>query len=63
MEGKFPGAENVEELWSMCQNAKIGTSKITPNPSENPNARNKDWVGVEPVLNGIDQFDAEFFRI
>ena len=28
MEGKFPGAENVEKLWKMCNQAK--TSKITP---------------------------------
>ena len=61
MEGKFPGADNVEELWSICRQGKVGTSKIDPTKNENPISSNKGWVGVEPTLNGIDQFDAEFF--
>ena len=66
MAGHFPGANSLEQFW---QNLVDGVESITffdkqdsaemhidPGVLEHP-----DYVGAEPLLEGLDQFDASFF--
>lgn len=66
MAGRFPGANSLEQFW---QNLVDGVESITffdrqesaelhfnPYVLDHPN-----YVGAEPLLEGIEQFDASFF--
>jgi thioester reductase-like protein len=68
MAGRFPGAACVAEYW---RNLRAGLQAVTffteaellaagvgPEVLARP-----DYVRAKPVLDGIDEFDAEFFRI
>src|SRR5688572_23493777 len=66
MQGRFPGARNVSELW---ENLKDGVESISTFSSEELQAAGVDpayhkthgFVNRGCVLEGIDQFDAGFF--
>ena len=52
MNGKFPGAENIEEFWS---NLKTGKESVSFFYKDNK------LTSADAVLDNIDMFDAEFF--
>lgn len=66
MSGRFPGANNVEQLWSNLAN---GVESITILTQEDMRAAGipeavstlPGYVNASPVLDDIDQFDANFF--
>ncbi len=66
MSGRFPGASTVEQFW---QNLCEGKESITTFTDEELLAagvdpeelNNPDYVKARPVLDQIDQFDANFF--
>ena len=68
MTGRFPDAKNIDQFW---QNLKDGVESVSffsedelieagvePSLLQNPN-----YVKANPILDGIDLFDAEFFDI
>ena len=66
MAGRFPGANDVDQLWT---NLAHGVESITILTQEEmraagiPEAVSKlpGYVNASPVLDGFDQFDADFF--
>ncbi|MEE8586251.1 MAG: beta-ketoacyl synthase N-terminal-like domain-containing protein, partial [Acidobacteriota bacterium] len=68
MAGRFPGAENVEQLWeNLCQGVEsirffsdqeLKEAGVPPELLEHP-----DYVKARPLLEGADLFDAAFFGI
>ncbi|MGB0465983.1 MAG: amino acid adenylation domain-containing protein [Pontibacterium sp.] len=65
MSGRFPGAETVEQFWrNLCD----GVESITHFSDEEleddfgPEVRNDpNFVKARPILENVDQFDADFF--
>ncbi|MGB6305038.1 MAG: amino acid adenylation domain-containing protein [Acidobacteriaceae bacterium] len=65
--GRFPGAENVEQLWqNLCEGREfvrpIATGELEDGLSEAQRAKGK-YVAARAILDNVDLFDAEFFRI
>jgi 3-oxoacyl-(acyl-carrier-protein) synthase/NAD(P)-dependent dehydrogenase (short-subunit alcohol dehydrogenase family) len=71
MSGRFPGARNVEALWT---NLASGTTSVTQAPTDrgwdvldyfdpNPQTPGKTYVCKGCFLDGIDEFDPLFFGI
>lgn len=65
--GRFPGAENVEQFWrNLCE----GRESIRPIPEQEledgltagQRGQGK-YIAARAVLDDVDMFDAEFFRI
>jgi phthiocerol/phenolphthiocerol synthesis type-I polyketide synthase E len=66
MAGRFPGAGSLDEFWrNLCDGVEsistftdeqLASFGISPSTYKNP-----DFVKAAPVLDGIDEFDAEFF--
>ncbi len=67
MVGRFPGAENLEELWRNLCNGVESISFFTPEelgPGIDPHLRNDpDYVRARGLIEGADRFDAAFFGI
>ena len=66
MSGRFPGAHNVEQLWTNLANGVESIAILTQEEMRAagiPEAISKlpGYVNASPVLDGIDQFDAHFF--
>lgn len=65
--GRFPGAQNVEELWQNILNGKNSISKLTKDqldgsiPEELKNDPN--YVSARGIMPEFDKFDASFFGI
>jgi acyl transferase domain-containing protein/acyl carrier protein len=66
MEGRFPGARNIEELWdNLCAGVE-GISRFTEEQllaagTEPAVLARPDYVRAGGVLDGVDMFDAPFF--
>jgi phthiocerol/phenolphthiocerol synthesis type-I polyketide synthase E len=66
MRGRFPGANDLDQYW---ENLAAGVESITILTPEEMHAagipehivRLPGYVNASPVLDGVDQFDAEFF--
>lgn len=66
MAGRFPGARSVEEFWrNLCggiesistfTNEQLAGFGISPSVYKNP-----DFVKAAPIVESLDEFDAEFF--
>ncbi|MEO8589312.1 MAG: amino acid adenylation domain-containing protein [Flavobacteriales bacterium] len=67
MSGRFPGADNVEQLWKNLLDAKNSITRWTPeelDPSIPEELRNSpDYVAARGVMNDPDKFDAAFFGV
>jgi len=66
MSGRFPGAHDVEQLWTNLANGVESIAVLTQEEMRAagiPEAISKlpGYVNAAPVLDGIDQFDAHFF--
>ena len=65
MAGRFPGAKNIDQFWrNLCAGVESITrftdAELEDNFStEDRNAAN--FVKARPILEDVDQFDAEFF--
>lgn len=65
MAGRFPGAPDVDAYW---RNIVSGTESISPVPDKTPIAgggltspRCSKWIGMASAVEGIEEFDAEYF--
>jgi acyl transferase domain-containing protein/acyl carrier protein len=68
--GRFPGASDLEEFW---KNLRDGCDAVTEVPAdrwnhadyfdERKNIPGKSYSGWGGFINGVDQFDPEFFNI
>ncbi|WP_374567988.1 amino acid adenylation domain-containing protein [Ideonella sp.] len=67
MVGRFPGAENLDELWRNLCNGVESISFFAPEelgPGIDPQLRNDpDYVRARGLIEGADRFDAAFFGI
>ena len=68
MAGRFPKAKDVREFWSRLYNAEDCISRLTPEQLQSEGIdpavfQDPDYVAAAPVLDDIEQFDAEFFGI
>jgi amino acid adenylation domain-containing protein len=67
MSGRFPGAENVEQLWQNLLAKKNSISKWSVDeidPSIPEHLRNdSDYVAARGVITDADKFDAAFFGV
>ena len=67
MVGRFPGANNLNQLWENLRNSVESISFFTPEelgPGIEPYLRNDpDYVLARGILDGADLFDAGFFGI
>lgn len=66
MSGRFPGANDVDQLWTNVANAVESIAILTQEDmlaAGIPETISKlpGYVNASPVLDGIDQFDASFF--
>ena len=66
MSGRFPGANDVDQLWTNLANGVESITVLTQDEMRAagiPDAISKlpGYVNASPVLAGIDQFDAGFF--
>ncbi len=70
MSGRFPGARNIEELWSILSEGRSAVDEIPADrfdwrdyfgdPIKEPGTTNGKWLGAIP---GVDEFDPKFFEI
>ncbi|HTU50732.1 MAG TPA: amino acid adenylation domain-containing protein [Acidobacteriaceae bacterium] len=65
--GRFPGAENVEQLWqNLCEGREsvrpITAEELEDGLSDAQRAKGK-YVAARAILDNVDLFDADFFRI
>ncbi len=65
--GRFPGAENVEQLWqNLCEGREsvrpIATEDLEDGLTEAQRAEGK-YIPARAVLDNVDLFDADFFRV
>ena len=67
MSGRFPGAENVEQLWKNLLDKKNSISRWSKDeidPSVPDELRNDpDYVAARGVITDADKFDAAFFGV
>lgn len=64
MSGRFPGADNIEELWDNLKEAKEGISSFSKEELSGIDKElleNPYYVKAQGVLNNIKRFDAKFF--
>ena len=66
MAGRFPGANNVEELWTNLAHGLESIAILTQEEMRTagiPETISKlpGYVNAAPVLDGVDRFDAQFF--
>jgi phthiocerol/phenolphthiocerol synthesis type-I polyketide synthase E len=66
MSGRFPGANDVDQLWTNLANGVESIAILTQDEMRAagiPEAISKlpGYVNASPILDGIDQFDANFF--
>ncbi len=66
MAGRFPGAANVSEFWNNLLEGKVSHTRFTKEelieagvPASQ--VEDPDYVCLAPVLEGAEEFDAEFF--
>ncbi|MES2221037.1 MAG: aminotransferase class III-fold pyridoxal phosphate-dependent enzyme, partial [Acidobacteriota bacterium] len=65
--GRFPGAENVAQLWqNLCEGREsvrsIAVQDLDDGLTEAQRAKGK-YVAARAILDNVDMFDADFFRI
>ncbi|MEU6609210.1 SDR family NAD(P)-dependent oxidoreductase [Streptomyces shenzhenensis] len=69
MAGRYPGADNVTQLWDMLLEGRCAVSAVPPHrwdhepiysPDPGPHQTNSRWAGLLPR---VDQFDPLFFQI
>ena len=67
MNGRFPGANNLEELWETVVNQKNNVNIFKPselNPTlSKENLKNPDFVRASGQISGYDTFDCSYFGI
>lgn len=67
MAGRFPGANNIQELWSLLSEGRETTHFFTEeelDPSISQKARkDPNYVKARGIIDGADQFDPAFFNI
>ena len=66
MAGRFPGARSVEELWNglkagVCARTEFGHDELLARGVDQETLDDPNFVAVGYVLDGADEFDAEFF--
>jgi acyl transferase domain-containing protein/SAM-dependent methyltransferase/acyl carrier protein len=66
MRGRFPGAKDLDELWSNFANGVESIATLSPEEMRAagvPDHISKlpGYVNASPVLDNVDEFDAEFF--
>jgi len=65
--GRFPGADTVEQFWSnLCAGvesiSRFSEAELEDSFSDEIR-RASNFVKARPILEGVDQFDAEFFAM
>jgi amino acid adenylation domain-containing protein len=67
MSGRFPGANTIDELWSLLKGGRETTRFFTDtelDPAVPASMRqNPQYVKARGVIDGADQFDARFFGL
>jgi amino acid adenylation domain-containing protein len=67
MSGRFPGAANIDQLWSNLRNGVESISFFSPEelgPGIDEQLRNDpDYIRARGLIEGADLFDASFFGI
>ena len=68
MSGRFPDAQNVDQFWQNLKNGVESVSVFSDDELLKAGVdpallKNPDYVKANPVLDNIDQFDADFFDI
>jgi amino acid adenylation domain-containing protein len=65
MAGRFPGANNIDEFWrNLCAGVESITRFTDAELEDNFSAEDRsagNFVKARPILENVDQFDAEFF--
>jgi acyl transferase domain-containing protein len=64
---RFPGAPDLDAYWRLLIEGRCAVDHFGPAEALARGARpdevaHPDWVGAEPMLDGLDAFDAPFFR-
>jgi amino acid adenylation domain-containing protein len=65
MSGRFPGARTINQFWENLRNGvesitRFSESELEDNFSDEVR-RQSNFVKARPILEGVDQFDADFF--
>ncbi|MEZ5856461.1 MAG: type I polyketide synthase [Hyphomicrobiaceae bacterium] len=67
MAGRFPGANSPLELWKLVRDKKSAIPKFAAADLEDTfdeaTRSSPDFVATRPLLENVDLFDAEFFRM
>ena len=68
MSGRFPGADNIEELWANLSVGKDSVRHLTPEFYKAKGVpehvwNNEEWVPAAYAINDADKFDHAFFGI
>jgi phthiocerol/phenolphthiocerol synthesis type-I polyketide synthase E len=66
MRGRFPGANDLDQLWQNFANGVESITTLTPDEMRAAGipdqiSRLPGYVNASPVLDHVDEFDAEFF--
>lgn len=65
--GRFPGANDTDELWELLKEGREGISFFEEARLDQhipqQKRKNQDYVKARGIINQADQFDAEFFNI
>lgn len=67
MSGRFPGADNIEELWEILKNGRETITFFEEkelDPAVDVSLRqDPNYVRARGIIKNVDQFDAEFFGV
>lgn len=68
MAGRFPDADNIDELWDNILNKKQSISHFDKDEYTNalnavPDGKYNQYIGARAIMNDIDKFDYQFFGI
>jgi acyl transferase domain-containing protein len=68
MSGRFPAAPDLDALWrNLCDGpesiSRFSELELLASRLALEQIRNPNYVPAAAVLSGVDEFDAEFFRI
>ena len=67
MSGRFPGAENIQELWQMLLDGRDGITRFKDDEIDatvSDDVKNHpDHVAARGVMKDADKFDSDFFQV
>ncbi|SEG52627.1 amino acid adenylation domain-containing protein [Bryocella elongata] len=63
MAGRFPGAPDIASFWRILVEGRDTITRFAPEEATNFVAGESDFIAARGILDGVGQFDADFFNV